>query len=74
MRCDAVDKARAVESKSFEIIELPEPTEHLKQSGSERGAVDAAVGADRDQAQGWLFSSSTTRKRPSGNCCIADGS
>ena len=51
VRCDAVDKARAVESQSFEVLELPEPAEDLKQSGSERRAVDAAIRADGDQTQ-----------------------
>ncbi|WP_196232546.1 hypothetical protein [Variovorax paradoxus] len=74
MRCDGMDEACPIQGKSFEIIQFPAVAEDLKQSSSEFGTVDASVGADHDQTEGAALSSSTTRKCPSGNCWIADGS
>ena len=69
-----VDKPGAVESDAFEVVELPEVAEKLEQPRTKR---DGLIGPSRSivsTLKGWLFSSSTTRKRPSGNCWMPEGS
>jgi len=45
----------AVERDPFEISQLPETIVGFQQSRAQRGAADALVGADRDQAERMLL-------------------